>query len=63
MQYGHPNAGVWGYTEKHVAAVLWQNWRLKNGVELYDILTDSGQSRDVAAEQPDLVRRLRAHNI
>ena len=59
VQYGHANEGTWGYTEQHTAAVLWQNWRLVNGVELYDIHADPGQALDVAAKHADLVRRLR----
>jgi arylsulfatase A-like enzyme len=50
VQYGHADQGIWGYTERHSAAVLWQNWRLVNGAELYDLVTDPGQERDVAAE-------------
>jgi len=59
VQYGHPNEGIWGYTQRHAAAVLWHNWRLVDGAELYDIQADPGQARNVAAEHPDLVRRLR----
>jgi hypothetical protein len=33
-------------------------WRLVNREELYDLGTDPGQKRDVAAEHPDLVARL-----
>ena len=59
VQYGHPNEGVWGYTEQDAAAVLWQSWRLVNGAELYDLQADPGQARDIAAEHPDTVRHLR----
>ena len=61
VQYGHTNEGIWGYTERHAAAVLWQNWRLVNGAELYDLQLDPGQAKDIAAQHPDLVRRLRDH--
>jgi arylsulfatase A-like enzyme len=35
-------------------------WRLVDGKELYDLRTDPGQTKDIAAEQPDVVRELRA---
>ena len=35
------------------------SWRLINGVALYDVATDPGQRRDVAAEHPALVASLR----
>jgi arylsulfatase A-like enzyme len=41
-------------------AVMSGSWRLVNGRELYDVATDPGQSRDVAAEHPDRVARLTA---
>lgn len=61
VQYGHPNAGIWGHTEKHGAAVLRQQWRLVNGTELYDLARDPGQTDDVAAANPDVVSRMRDH--
>jgi hypothetical protein len=36
-----------------------QQWRLINGVELYDIQRDSEQRLDVAADHPDVVAALR----
>jgi arylsulfatase A-like enzyme len=42
------------------AAVLNAQWRMIDGAELFDIRTDPGQSRNVAAEHPDVVERLRA---
>jgi arylsulfatase A-like enzyme len=36
-----------------------QRWRLINGVELYDIQADPGQTHDVAAEHPEVVAELR----
>ena len=41
------------------SAVMTDRWRLINGKELYDLPRDPGQSRDVAAEYPDVVRKLR----
>ncbi|MDE0428166.1 MAG: arylsulfatase [Caldilineaceae bacterium] len=60
VQYGHANEGTrFGFTGKDRAAVMWQNWRLVNGRELYNICEDPGQQRDVAAANPELVKRLR----
>ena len=61
VQYGHANEGIRGHTEKNNAAVLWQQWRLVNGVELYDVRTDVGQTQDVAALHPDVLDRIRDH--
>ena len=61
VQYGHPTEGVWGYTGKASAAVLWRNWRLVNGSELYDIDADPGQEKDVAASHPEFVKRMSDH--
>lgn len=46
--------------EKHHAAVVWQQWRLQNGRELYDIDADRAQQRDLARRHPDIVQELRA---
>jgi len=47
--------------EKWDSAVLWKKWRLVRGRELFDVASDPGQKRDVAADHPDLVRRMRDH--
>jgi len=41
------------------SATMTERWRLVNGRELYDIKADPGQERDVAADHPDVVERLR----
>ena len=41
------------------SATMNQRWRLINGVELYDIQTDPGQTNDVAEDHPDVVAQLR----
>ncbi|MCB0108145.1 MAG: sulfatase-like hydrolase/transferase, partial [Caldilineaceae bacterium] len=61
IQYGHLNDGHWGQTAKDTAAVLWQEWRLVHGHELYNIQRDPGQTQDVAADNEDLVKRLQEH--
>ena len=43
------------------ACVMWRRWRLIHDRELYDLATDPEQARDVAADHPDVVARLRAH--
>ncbi len=43
------------------AAVLWKRWRLLNDKQLYDLTADSAQERDVAADHPDIVQRMRDH--
>jgi len=41
------------------SVVLTQRWRLINGRELYDMQADPSQKKDVAADHPDVVQRLR----
>ena len=51
----------YGQTPKqHAACVIRGTWRLVHGTELYDVATDRGQERDVAADHADVVTRLRA---
>lgn len=56
VQYGQRQRPV-----KYDAAVIWQQWRLQKGNELYDLKADRAQTRDVAAQHPDIAARLRAH--
>jgi arylsulfatase A-like enzyme len=41
------------------SSVMTKQWRLINGEELYDVLSDPGQKLDIAAEHPQVVERLR----
>ena len=41
------------------SAVRTAQWRLVNNVELYDVFQDRGQEKDVAADHPEVVKRLR----
>ena len=60
VQYGHANEGArTGFTGRDRAAVMWGRWRLVDGRELYNIQDDPGQQQDVAAANPELVKRLR----
>ena len=47
--------------EKFDSAVLWGKSRLVHGKELYDLKTDPGQKKDVAAEQPAVLQKMREH--
>ena len=37
-----------------------QRWKLVNGRELYDLQADPGEKKNVAAEHPEIVKRMRA---
>ena len=41
------------------SSVMTERWRLVNGQELYDIKADPAQKKDIAADHPDEVARLR----
>jgi arylsulfatase A-like enzyme len=47
--------------QKYDGAVIWNQWRLQKGTELYDIEADRAQQRNVAAEHPEVVARMRAY--
>ncbi len=42
-------------------AVLWDHWRLVKGEELYDLRNDPGQKKNVRADHPDVLRKMRDH--
>jgi arylsulfatase len=42
-------------------AVMWNKWRLVKGQELYDLKTDPGQKSDVAAQRPEILKKMRDH--
>ena len=41
--------------------MLWRKWRLIDGKRLYDLAADPHQDKDVAAEHPEVVRKMREH--
>jgi hypothetical protein len=43
------------------AAVMWNKWRLVKEKELYDLKTDPGQAKDVAAQHPDILKKMQDH--
>ncbi|NQU23197.1 MAG: arylsulfatase [Candidatus Nealsonbacteria bacterium] len=47
--------------QKWESAVLWNQWRLVHGKELYDVKADPSQKNDVAAAHPDVVEKMRTH--
>lgn len=47
--------------KKDDAAVLWNQWRLVHGKELYDLKTDPAQQTDISAQHPDIVQKLKQH--
>jgi arylsulfatase B len=42
-----------------MSATMTERWRLIDGIELYDIVTDPGQTNDVAEKFPEVVQALR----
>jgi arylsulfatase len=47
--------------EKWESAVIWNQWRLVHGKELYDVEADRAQQNDLAAQQPEILRQMREH--
>jgi arylsulfatase len=43
------------------SCVIWNQWRLVHDTELYDVNADRAQARDIAAEHPDILTKMRAH--
>lgn len=54
VQYG-PDPEMWD------SAVLWGDWRLVAGEELYNIAEDPGQTNDVADQYPEVIQRMREY--
>jgi arylsulfatase A-like enzyme len=45
--------------KKWSGSVLWKKWRLVNGEELYDIVSDPGQRNNLFDQHPEVVRTMR----
>ena len=54
FRQGNAPPGKWNCT------VMSDKWRLVGGKQLYDIKTDPGQKKDIAAKHPEIVKKLRA---
>jgi arylsulfatase len=46
---------------KWECAVIWNQWRLVEGKELYDVRKDRAQKEDLADAHPDIVSKMRGH--
>lgn len=55
VQYSRDTLTKWD------SCVIWNQWRLVKGEELYDVVNDRAQKQNLAAEQPDTVKVMRAH--
>ena len=59
IQYGHATEGVEGYTTEGNSSVLWKQWRLVNGDELYDTHDDPGQMNNLFESSKEIAKKLR----
>jgi arylsulfatase A-like enzyme len=46
---------------RYESCVIWKQWRLVHGTELYDVHADRAQKTDLAARHPDVVKKMKAH--
>ena len=53
VQHGEP--------EKWESCVIWNNWRLVRGEELYNVAEDLLQKQDLSSRCPEIVDRMREH--
>ncbi len=60
VQYGASMAAP-NDPEKWHGCVIWSQWRLVHGSELYDIAADRAQERDLAQQHPEVLAKMRAH--
>jgi arylsulfatase len=47
--------------EKWECAVIWNQWRLVHGKELFDVVADRAQKIDLAEKHPEVMDRMRTH--
>jgi hypothetical protein len=43
------------------SCVIWKQWRLVHGAELYDVNADRAQAHDIAAEHPEVLAKMKAY--
>jgi len=58
IQFSRMNAPV---PKQNDACVLWQKWRLVNGVELFDLAADPGQQKEIAGDTSQVLGVMKAH--
>ena len=46
---------------KYESCVIWNQWRLVHGTELYDLKADPAQKNDVNSMFPDVAKKMKAH--
>ncbi len=46
---------------KYESCVIWNQWRLVHGTELYDVRTDRAQKDDLIAKHPDIAKKMKDH--
>jgi len=46
--------------QKYDGSVVWNKWRLVNGVELFNMDVDPGQRTDISAQYPEVVAKMKA---
>ena len=47
--------------QKNEACVLWNEWRMVHGTELYNVKDDPGQKQNLAERHPEILRKLQSH--
>lgn len=55
VQYSRDKVAKWD------SCVVWNQWRLVKGEELYDVRADRAQKHEVAAQHADIVKAMRDH--
>jgi arylsulfatase A-like enzyme len=46
---------------KYESCVIWNQWRLVHGTELYDVHADRAQKHDLVAQHPDIAKKMKAY--
>ncbi|MBP0905420.1 arylsulfatase [Mariniflexile gromovii] len=52
-------SGMVNEAKYHKMAVRSQQWRFVNNIELYDVASDPGETKDIAAEYPEVVSKFK----
>jgi arylsulfatase A-like enzyme len=47
--------------KKYESCVIWGKWRLVKGEELYDVVADRAQTKNLASDQPEIVVEMRKY--